>query len=667
MSCQFVGSWSWRWSSLAASIGCCLWVLFLMTAFAPAAPPTDSAEQSPTQKLLLMTLPTASGEQAELASLRGQQATVFVSLSIECPLSNGYVPTLNQLHAEFAANGICFVALNANDGQTLKLMSQHQREFQIKFPLLKDAGAQVSQGLGLTHCPEVCVVDRAGRICYRGRIDDRYSRRGSAAGPIRRSELQQALHQLIAGETITAAITTPVGCPIYLAVKRNHDPAGLPSMAGKSGTSSVTYSAEIARILQQHCQECHRPNGIGPFALDDYQDALAWAADIAAFTKDRSMPPWKPVAGSGEFHNQRLLSSAQIDQIQTWVKAGCPEGDRERLPVHVQFADSWKMGTPDVILTPPDDYLLGADGRDEYRCFVLPTHFDSDRYVAAVEVLPGNRRVVHHVIGFVDSTGRSQQLDAADPQSGYATSAGFPGFFPIGGLGGWAPGNQGHVLPGGMAKILPKGAAVVMQVHYHRTGKPETDRTQLGLYFAKPPVTRLVRTVPVMPFGARWSGMKIPADAPHHEVRATIELPTDLLAVTITPHMHLLGTDMQVTATLPDGTLLPLIQIQDWDFNWQESYQYRKPIRLPKGTRIEVVAHYDNSSQNPNNPRHPPQTVYWGEQTNDEMCIAFIEMVPAKEVASQADLRAPLPGSIFGDMIRSQLSIGLSPKQSRMR
>lgn len=652
---------SWRRASLFTAAGLCLLALVLAPGFATAAPPAAAANTAAAQKYPAGTLPAANGEQVDLASLRGSQATVFVSLSIECPLSNGYIPTLNQLYDQFSAKGVALVALNANDGQSLKLMSRHLKEFEIKFPLLKDAGAHIATGLGLTHCPEVCVVDKVGTIVYRGRVDDRYTRRGSAPGPIRQENLQQSLRQLLAGEQITVASTPPIGCPIYLAVERHPAPTAQPATANTE-TATVTWSNQIARIVQQHCQECHRPNGIGPFALENYEDALAWAADIASFTKDRSMPPWKPVAGYGDFHNQRSLSADQIEQIQAWVRADCPEGDPRQLPAPVEFAETWKMGIPDVILTPQEDYHLSADGRDEYRCFVLPTDFDSDRYVTAIEVLPGNRRVVHHVIGFVDTTGGSKKLDAADPLEGYATSAGFPGFFPSGGMGGWAPGNQGHALPAGMAKILPKGASIVMQVHYHRSGKPETDRTQLGLYFAKPPVTRLVRSMPVMPFGARWSGMKIPAQAANHEVRATIELPADLMAVTITPHMHLLGKDMQVTATLPDGKLVPLIHIKNWDFNWQESYQFREPVTLPKGTRIEMVAHFDNSSGNPNNPRHPPETVHWGEQTNDEMCIAFVEMVPAKAASSQADLRAPSPGSMFREMIRSRLAIGLSRK-----
>ncbi len=639
-----------------------LWVLIGFTADPlPASP--ESSQRS--DHYPHATLPSALGEKVALDALRGKQATVFVSLSIECPLSNGYVPTLQKLHDELGSRGVAVVALNANDGQSLKQMSQHQQEYRFTFPLLKDPGAQIAGALGLTHCPEVCVVDTAGQVRYLGRIDDRYTRRGGAAGQIRHHDLKQALGQLLGGEVVQVAKTETIGCPIHVAVARHTGVDASPTNKPTAPAAGVTYSQEISRIVQQRCQECHRPNGIGPFALDDYADAVAWAADIATFTKNRSMPPWKPTAGEGDFHNARVLPQREIDQIQEWVKAGCPEGKIRDLPSPLEFRNSWKKGTPDVILTAQDDYQIGPEGLDEYRCFVLPTNFDGDRYVTALEVLPGNRRVVHHVIAFIDTTGRSNTLDTADPQEGYATSAGFPGFLPSGGLGGWAPGNQGHELPAGMAKVLPQGANIVMQVHYHRTGKPESDRTQLGLYFAKPPITRPVRTIPVMPFGGPWSGMKIPAGADNHEVRASLVLPADVLAVTITPHMHLLGKDMRVTATLPNGTTQPLINLQNWDFNWQESYQYREPIRLPQGTRIDVVAHFDNSAKNPNNPHHPPQTVHWGEQTQEEMCIAFIEVVPVVEAKSLAEIQAPSPGGLLREMLRAQLQDFLSRAKKR--
>jgi peroxiredoxin/mono/diheme cytochrome c family protein len=598
-------------------------------------------------------LPAAGGQAVSLKSLCGTQATVLVFISAECPISNGYVPTLNEVAKDYGERGVAVVAVNPNDGQSLKEIAEHVREFQIGYRVLKDAGAKLAGKLNATHCPEAFVFDARGELRYQGRIDDRYMRRGGAAKDVRSHDLKRTLDELLAGKVVSVAKTEAVGCPI---VGRSRTNPGADAPGSPNRTADVTYSRDVSRVLQKHCQQCHRPGGIGPFALLTYEQAVSWADDIQSFTADRTMPPWKPVDGFGEFHNRRVMPQAEIDQLAAWVKAGCPEGNARDLPEPLTFNDSWTMGEPDVIIQPSESFELYASGKDVYRCFVLPTNFDRDVYVTALEVLPGNAKVVHHVIAFLDTSHRSEQLDAADPGLGYATNAGFPGFFPAGGLGGWAPGNSPRRLPEGMAKVLPKGANIVMQVHYHPSGKPETDLTRLGLHFAKPPVTRAVRSIPVMPAGGPLSGMKIPAGAKHHEVTASLTLPRDLLAVAITPHMHLIGRDMKVTATLPDDTVVPLIHIQNWDFNWQEGYAFREPVSLPRGTRIDMVAHFDNSAENPFNPRNPPQLVKWGEQTTDEMCIAFIEVVSREAAKSPADLKAPLPGDLLIDFLKGEFS-----------
>lgn len=596
-------------------------------------------------------LPASDGRSVSLKSLRGERATVLVFVSTECPISNGYVPTLNEIAKDYASRGVAVVAVNPNDGQSLKEIAEHVREFQIGYVVLKDARAKLAEKLNATHCPEVFVFDGRGELRYRGRIDDRYIRRGGAAKDVRSHDLKRAIDEVLGGKDVSVAKTEAVGCPI---VARSRTNPGADAPGSPNQSTNITYARDISRLLQKHCQQCHRPGGIGPFALTTHEQAVAWADDIAAFTADRTMPPWKPVDGFGEFHNRRVMPQAGIDQIAAWVKAGCPEGDPKDLPAPIQFSDGWSLGEPDVVLTIGSAFEVPASGEDVYRCFVLPTNFDRDMYVTALEVLPGNGKVVHHVIAFIDTTTRCEQLDAADPGPGYSTNAGFPGFFPTGGLGGWAPGNLPRRLPEGMAKVLPKGARVVMQVHYHPSGKPASDQTQLGLHFAKPPVTRAVRTLPVMPLGGPLSGMKIPAGAKHHEVAASLTLPRDLMAVAITPHMHLIGRDMKVTATLPDDTVVPLIHIQNWDFNWQEGYAFREPVSLPRGTRIDMVAHFDNSAENPFNPRNPPQLVKWGEQTTDEMCIAFIEVVSREAAKSPADLKAPLPGDLLIDFLKGE-------------
>jgi hypothetical protein len=581
----------------------------------------------------LLSTTVAAG--SPLDSQRGSEATIVVAFSIECPISNGYVPTLNRMVETYRDRGVSVVAINPNVSQSANAIVKHKREYKPVFEILQDENGEIAKSLGLTICPEACVLDQQGRVRYRGRIDDRYSRRGGAPDEARAHELRDAIDALLAGKEVTEPRTKAIGCPIQFAEKKgmldqahNRDPI-------------PTYSREIVRVLQNNCQECHRAGGIGPFALDSYEQAVNWADDIRQFTADGTMPPWKPVDGFGDFKNRRAMSQEDKKLVARWVEADCPRGDERDLPQPREFTNTWRLGEPDLILEPAETYELAADGPDVYRCFVLPTDFDRNRYVAAIEVQPGNARVVHHVIAFLDTSGASERLDARDPGPGYTTSQGFPGFFPGGGLGGWAPGNLSGRLPDGMAKILPAGARVVMQVHYHKSGKPESDRTRLGIYFAKPPVKRAVIALPVMPPGGPLSGMTIPANAANHEVRGSLMVPIDTLAVSITPHMHLIGKDMKVTATLPNGTVVPMIHVTNWDFNWQEMYHYREPLELPKGTRIDVVAHFDNSSDNPRNPHRPPQTIHWGEATTDEMCIAFIEVAAKREAASEADLRLP--------------------------
>lgn len=613
------------------------------SAAAKVATEVTNAANFKSAAVLNRSLPSAGGSSITLRELTGKQATVFIFLSTECPISNGYIPTLNQLATDYRDQGVNVVGINSNDGCSLRDMASHRKEFAINFPVLKDAGAVVANELAATHCPEAILLDGQGIVRYRGRIDDRYSRRGGPAGDVQSNDLTRALLEVLDGKTVSVPMTKVMGCPITSTPRQ-------PQL-----NAAVTYSQHVAPVLQLHCENCHRPGGIGPFALQTYEQAVLWADDIREFTANRQMPPWLPDDEAGDFHNRRVMPDAAIKVIQQWVEAGCAEGDRKLLPAPRQFSDDWEFGPPDLIVQPDEPFDVPADGKDVYRCFVIPTDFDTDQFVQAVEVRPGNSRVVHHVIVFLDTGKRSQQLDAQDAGPGYSTSAGFPGFLPAGGLGGWAPGNLPRRLPEGVAKVLPSKAKLVVQVHYHPSGKAERDQTQIGLYFNKSKVTRVVRVLPVMPFGGPWSGMKIPANDKNAQVRVTVTLPRDVLALTITPHMHLLGKDMTVIATLPVGTSKTLIKLKRWDFNWQESYQIREPMSLPQGTRLDLVAHFDNSADNPANPSHPPRDVRWGENTVDEMCIAFLEFVPTEEARSPKDLKAPTPLELLREAVMARL------------
>ncbi len=377
-----------------------------------------------------------------------------------------------------------------------------------------------------------------------------------------------------------------------------------------------TFSKDVAPILYSKCSPCHHQGEVAPFNLMSYEDARAKAPTLAAAVSQKYMPPWQAVS-HGEFANDRTLTPAQIQTLNDWAAGGAPKGDLAKAPKPPTYTPGWGMGLPDMVAKPPAAYQVGAEGADEYRCFVIPSSFTADRYVTSIEVKPGNRHVVHHVIIYLDKSGVARKKDGKDGKPGYVSFGG-PGFVPAGTLGGWAPGLQYQTLPAGDAILLPKGADIVIQVHYHKDGKAEEDQTQVGLKFATGPVDKSVR----------WESVdneliSIKPGEKRYEVKADVDLPADVTLLDVIPHMHLLGHDMTVTATLPTGEKKELIHVEPYDFNWQTRYAYKQPVHLPKGTHLDLVAHYDNSSDNPHNPNNPPKKVVFGEQTTNEMCFAF--------------------------------------------
>jgi Copper type II ascorbate-dependent monooxygenase, C-terminal domain len=384
--------------------------------------------------------------------------------------------------------------------------------------------------------------------------------------------------------------------------------------------TAPTFSNEVVRILQQHCQTCHREGDIAPFPLMTYSDAKPRAALIRFMTESRQMPPWKAVDGCGEFKDERRLSDAEIDVLRQWVEAGAPEGNSAQLPPSREFPSGWTLGEPDLILASAEAFTPPPH-TDTYRCFSLPTNLVADKWVNAVDTHPGDRTTVHHVLTFIDPTGASAALDEAEPGPGY-TCFGGPGIASSGSLGGWAPGSRPLETPANIAFALPANARVVMQVHYHpHHGDTSPDQTQFGLYFSDAPSPKELRILPLVN-----QTFTIPPNDARYRVDAAfpIAVPFPLKLWLVAPHMHLLGKEMTVQMKRPDGTTECLIRIDDWDFNWQGAYRYVNPIDIPAGSRLSLTAYYDNSSNNPRNPNTPPQAVSWGEATTDEMCLAFL-------------------------------------------
>jgi mono/diheme cytochrome c family protein len=379
------------------------------------------------------------------------------------------------------------------------------------------------------------------------------------------------------------------------------------------------FNHDVAPILYNNCSGCHRPGEVAPFSLLTYDDAAKRAKQIAAVTSARFMPPWKAEPGYGHFLNERRLSDDQLATLRDWAAAGAPEGDAAQKPATPKFSDGWQIGEPDQVVKMPKPYALPAEGADVFRCFVIPLNATDTEYVSKVEFRPGNRRVVHHAILFMDRTGEATRREKV-PGEGYECVGG-PGLAISGGLGGWAPGATPMEYRDGVAQTIPKGAQLVMQIHYHLSGKPEEDDSQVGIKFTKTPPTKGLALITV-----GNAAIDIPAGEDHYVVKATSTVPQDANLIAVTPHAHYLCKDMKVDATLPDGTVVPLIWIKDWDFNWQGSYRYASPIKLPKGTQISMTYVYDNSSANPRNPSNPPREVKFGEQTTNEMAFTFVQL-----------------------------------------
>ena len=449
-----------------------------------------------------------------------------------------------------------------------------------------------------------------------------------------------------------AVLSLPAAAPTT-ASPTNGDPSSAAG-AKAAATEAVTYAKHVAPILWKNCASCHRPGEVGPFSLLTYDDAAKRAEFLAEITGDRRMPPWKAEPNFGKFHADRRMNDADLATIRRWADAGAPKGDDRDLPEPPKFVDGWQLGEPDLVLEMPEEFSVPADGADIYQCFVIPIPTTEHRTVAAAEFRAGNRRVVHHAIMYLDANGAARKRDAEDAAPGYRSFGG-PGVLPTGGLGGWAPGAQPHKLPEGTGKFLRKGSDLVLQLHYHPSGKPEKDRSSVGIYFTEKPATTLVGGLAILNHKIR-----IPAGEKRHVVTAQSEpLPVPVNVLGIGPHMHLIGREMKVIAKTPDGETIPFLWIKDWDFNWQGAYGFAPKIRLPKGSVIHLEAIYDNSDENPHNPNSPPKLVTWGEQTTDEMLLLSVQLT----TDSMADLKqvvgmrgARLGGALAGGVEAQDLA-----------
>jgi mono/diheme cytochrome c family protein len=390
--------------------------------------------------------------------------------------------------------------------------------------------------------------------------------------------------------------------------------AGAQTSGASDKQSAPTFSKEIAPIFYRNCINCHRQGEIAPMSLVTYKEVRPWAKAIREKVITREMPPWHPDPNIGHWANDRRMSQKEIDTVVAWIDSGAAEGNPKELPPAPKFSDGWQIGKPDVIFHMPEEFTVPAEGAVPYQHFRVPTNFKEDRYIHAMEARAGDLSVVHHIVIYVREPGykRPKKLDLGE-----------------GLLGALSPGQTPFIAQPGTAKLIKAGSELIFQMHYTPSGKETKDRSYLGLIFSKEPVKKIITTTAA--FDTRFV---IPPGATNYEVKASQEIEQDTEIVSLMPHMHLRGKDITYTAIYPDGRRETLLHIPRYNFSWQVYYYPKQPIRMPKGTIIEVVAHYDNSTRNPMNP-DPTREVRFGEQTWDEMMNGFYDYVT--EVSAAGD------------------------------
>jgi peroxiredoxin len=550
-------------------------------------------------------LPDHLGQEHALADLADQDLVVVAFLGTECPLAKLYAGRLQTIADDYAGRKVAVVAIMSNVQDSPADIAAFVREHKITYTVLKDRDNEVATMFEAERTPQVFLLDRDRVVRYQGRIDDQYLV-GIPRDKPTREDLRLAIDELLAGKAVSVSKTEPLGCIIG----RAHKPAA---------DSPVTYARDIAPILQERCVECHREGEIGPFSLTSYDEVAGWGEMMAEVVRQRRMPPWHADHRYGSFANDRSMPNDEKEMIYRWVDNGCPAGDLADLPKPREFTAGWQLPRePDAIVSMPETFTVPAEGGPggvPYKHFRVDSGFKEDKWIAAAEVVPGNRSVVHHVITYVVPPGGDEDRERDR-------------IF----LAAYVPGLRFDPFPAGSARRVPAGSTFLFQLHYTPNGSEQQDQTQIGLVFAdlnqidKELITTEIGNVDFV----------IPPGEASHVVTATSR-PTskELTLVSLSPHMHLRGKSFRYDVLLPSGEREVLLDVPAYDFNWQTRYVLARPRPLPVGSVIFCRAVFDNSEANLANP-DPTQSVRWGEQTWEEMMLGFFDVTLPRDDTRKA-------------------------------
>ncbi len=544
-----------------------------------------------------LTAKTVAGTEFKLsAALKDRKAVVVAVTSSTCPLSKKYLPTLAALEKEFGDKA-AFVLLAPIGTDTPADLKELVGKAGIKAPVIHDADGKLTAALGAASTTDLFVIDAKRTVVYRGAVDDQYGLGYSKDAAIH-TYAKDALAAVLAGQEPKVPATTAPGCALDL--------------PKAEAAAKPTYHREVARIVQQNCQECHRKGGVGPFTLDSRADVIAHKGMIKKVLADATMPPWHAVGPKpGElrtFKNDRSLPDADRDALLAWLADGGPEGDAADAPLPRTYPDDWAIGKPDLIVQVPEPIAVKATGVMKYQTVLVETGLTEDRWMRAAEIRPTDASVVHHVLVFVIPPHLAKIPKAGEGQ----------GFFAA-----YVPGNNHQILPDGFARKIPKGSLVKFQIHYTPNGTATKDQVRVGFKFTTDPRYE-VRVLPVA-----QPKIEIPPGADAHKEVAEFKLPVEGTVTAVSPHMHVRGKACKYEAVLPGGETKLLLDVPHYDFNWQHRYQFAQPVTLPKNTTVRFTVWYDNSDKNPANP-DPKATVKWGPQTFEEMMLGYTEFyIPA--------------------------------------